>query len=165
MTSDFYIEPVPVEAREQFRAMAEAYWRDLMPDAAVCPVAGIARFFFYGDVHMGGAAIDIPIGCLLRNSRLDSSLLRLKMRPLMFTIFISLKSTDAKGMDQKWQGGCLNTLMRRAFDNWISMCAETIRWPCLFGMLKDSVSRGIACECTAIQKRARLIKVFYLLIL
>ena len=45
-TSDFHIEPVPVEARDQFRAMAESYWRDLMPDAAVCKSRESRDYFF-----------------------------------------------------------------------------------------------------------------------
>ena len=30
------IEPVPIAARGQFRALAEAYWREVMPQASVC---------------------------------------------------------------------------------------------------------------------------------
>lgn len=162
MTSDFYIEPVPVEAREQFCAMAEAYWRDLMPDAEVCKSRESRDSYFLETFTW--AVIGISIGCLLGNSRLDLFLLRLKVRLLMFTIFILPRNTVAKDMDQKWRGGCLNTSMRRAFGNWISMCAETIRTPCLFGRLKDWVSRAIACECTVTQKLVRHIKASYLLI-
>ena len=163
MTSDFHIEPVPVEAREQFRAMAGAYWRDLMPNAEVCKSR--ESILFLKRRLPGRVAIDIPIGCLLGNSRLDLFLLRLKVRLLMYTIFILPRNIVAKGMDQKWRAGCLNTSMRRAFGNWISMCVEIIRMPCLFGRLKGLVSRDIACECTVIQKLVCLIKASCLLIL
>ena len=33
---DLKIERMPVEEKEAFRMMAEAYWRDLMPDSSVC---------------------------------------------------------------------------------------------------------------------------------
>ena len=35
-TNDLHIEPVPIAAREQFRAMVEAYWREVMPHASAC---------------------------------------------------------------------------------------------------------------------------------
>ena len=70
MTSNLHIEPVPVEAREQFRAMAEAYWRDLMPDAAVCKSRESRDSFFEetftwagGNRHPHWALVDKqPIG-------------------------------------------------------------------------------------------------------
>lgn len=96
MTSDFYIEPVPVEAREQFCAMAEAYWRDLMPDAEVCKSRESRDSYFLETFTW--AVIGISIGCLLGNSRLDLFLLRLKVRLLMFTIFILPRNTVAKDM-------------------------------------------------------------------
>ena len=40
------IEPVPIAARGQFRALAEAYWREVMPHASVCQSQKACDAFF-----------------------------------------------------------------------------------------------------------------------
>ncbi|MDP6039787.1 MAG: GNAT family N-acetyltransferase [Candidatus Latescibacteria bacterium] len=70
MTNGFHIERVPVESRDQFRTMAETYWRDLMPDAPVCKSREVCDAYFdetfswdKGNKHPFWALEDgVPVG-------------------------------------------------------------------------------------------------------
>jgi len=64
--NELHIKRVPVERREEFRAMAEVYWYDLMPDSSVCKSREDSDAFF-GETFMWEGGDRHPYWVLLEN--------------------------------------------------------------------------------------------------